>query len=219
MDMLESNVLAKIQQHYEDLLRTANGKLSADVVHFLIILRSLPINLDTMADVNELRGCEGVLRLLHERLAELRETLQASDEDSAILAALTQKLDNISPIDGQVRCGSKLTKDLVLNGLLVTERMKELLSDIAIPSFQVFDGRIRFSILFNLAEHMFAFADFNTVPLPVCETDTPDFMSICESFLVIDALITSSRDKLVALQARVNSVARFGAGHEDAVFR
>ncbi|KAJ3145296.1 hypothetical protein HDU89_007153 [Geranomyces variabilis] len=99
--------------------------------------------------------------------------------------------------------------------------MKELLLDIAIPSFQIFDEGIRFSVLFILAEHLFAFADFDAVQLPVCATDTPDFLSMCESFLVIDALIMSSLDKLLALEVlvdsaikeakRLNSVARFGA--------
>ncbi|KAI8919803.1 hypothetical protein DFJ77DRAFT_437502 [Powellomyces hirtus] len=63
-DLLDAPNLSKVKAHYKRFLPK----------QMEICPQILPLDLDTLAETNELRGCEGVISLLESRLADLLET-------------------------------------------------------------------------------------------------------------------------------------------------
>ncbi|KAI8995147.1 hypothetical protein BC832DRAFT_568737 [Gaertneriomyces semiglobifer] len=350
-ELLQSHVLGKVTDHYEAILYNANGMLSSHVIDFLSVMRSLALDLDSLAATNELYGCFGLLSRLETRLHEMMDTSvkedyadsdardvaeqnkqdaeellarlraisaedmhvrwicrklsswldkrtsepsldstertvdafevipfaklpsgislrygdgsSAADKSDKLLRQSTSKVgkkvdfllkragielgvgensgggqgmkdateehisdnfvSNIKTSVAQIRHAVRhATQRLRDADLQLTDSMKKLISDIAVPSFQVWNGQIRFTILFNLAENLYAFVDFDEVQLPSSAADTQDFLSICESFLVMDALINASHQKVLELenlvaseirrQQRMTAAARLGSG-------
>ncbi|TPX58177.1 hypothetical protein PhCBS80983_g03328 [Powellomyces hirtus] len=116
-----------------------------------------------------------------------------------ISVALRAELDHTS--NTQIRhATTHVTQPLEDNGLKATAEIMDLFSEIAIPLFQIWNGQIRFSLSFGLSQQLFAFTDFDEAQMPVTKTDTPDFLSICKAFLLVDALIIQSNKKLIEMQ-------------------
>ncbi|KAI9005238.1 hypothetical protein BC832DRAFT_592369 [Gaertneriomyces semiglobifer] len=101
-DLVEPDVLRSVEQHITHILAAANEKISGSAVSLLSVVRSLipagELDMEKLAEIYELRGVEGLLRMLEEILLAFDDDV--NQENSQILL---RELSRIDPGDRHVR--------------------------------------------------------------------------------------------------------------------